>query len=141
MEVPESSARPAPRPVHPLPAWCWMWPLGGAFLTGLGAIILWVWSTPPAEVLEKYPRDHPRWMELLLIGIAGLVTGAVCWWHWYRFAIRQQLNRATWHTGTGILLTGAGFLFITGWILSCFVFLLCLAVWTQGLTRRHFDLK
>jgi hypothetical protein len=126
--------------LHPLPGLCWLWPLGGLFLLVLGAAILTAflqrYDSPPDE---KFPPNDPRWRLLFVLGGLGVITGVVYLGFWYRFAVRQSLNRGTWHTGTGLILGGAAWLFCAGWFMSGVIFLLVLAVWTQGLTRQHFD--
>ena len=130
--------QPPKRP-HPLPAFYWMWPVGGFFLLMIGGLILWFCIDPPPKAVAEFPRDHPRWKELIFIGSGGVIAGAAYGWFWYRFGVRQILTRKTWHVGTGLILTGAAYFLLTGWILTGVVFLLILAVWAHNPTRKHFD--
>jgi|GEM_PF-4798180 len=136
----ESSAAGPPSPgPHPLPVHCWMWPVGGLFLGMTSATILHFCIDPPAIALERFPRDHPRWTELMIIGGAGVAIGLAYGWFWHRFARRQSLTRITWHTGTGLILTGAAFLILTGWLIAGIIYLAGLVFWAQNSTRKHFD--
>lgn len=137
MAAPEQKA--ASKRPHPLPGFCWMWPLGGMFIAGLGGLILYICISPPADVAEKLPPGHARWAELWFEGISGVVIAIAYGWFWHRFAVRKNLSRQTWHIGMGLILTGAAFLFINGWITTGFIYLLTLAVWAQGHTRQFFD--
>jgi hypothetical protein len=133
------AAELSPKRLHPLPGFCWMWPAGGFFLLLIGGLMLWFCIDPPEEALAEYPRSNPRWKELIFIGSAGVITGGAYLWFWYRFAVKRVLTRNSWHVGVGLILTGAAFLLLTGWIITGVIYLLTLAIWAQGLTRKHFD--
>lgn len=58
---------------------------------------------------------------------------------WVLFACKRRLSRRTWHAGTGLILAGAALLFWISQFTTGVVYLLILAVWTQGHTRQFFD--
>src|SRR5687768_9159665 len=97
-EEPPETESPPRRP-HPLPALCWMWPAGGLFLLMIGGLMLWFCIDPPPAALADFPKDHPRWKELMFIAGVGLVTGVAYGWFWYRFAVNRILTRNSWHVG------------------------------------------
>jgi len=125
--------------MHPLPAFCWLWLLAALFLAIIGGLIVFSCFFPSEELLEKLPRDDPRWAVFWGFGIAGLLIGSACGWFWHRFAVKKVLTRKTWHIGTGLILLGAGFLILTSWVFTAICFLMTLAVWMQGHTRQFFD--
>ncbi|HWB06195.1 MAG TPA: hypothetical protein VG796_24445 [Verrucomicrobiales bacterium] len=139
----EHESHPPVKRKHPLPWLCWLWPLGSVPLAFISVLLFWIYSrrhNPPSEVVaEKYPPDDPAWNTFLVLGIIGVVTALGYLWFWYRFAIKRILTRSTWHIGLGLILTGAMFLFVTGWPIAGVVYLVILAVWAKGFTRGHFD--
>ena len=105
----------------------------------MGAFFLDFWIERSPEANATWPSGHQRWTEILVIGIAGVITGAAYWWFWHRFAVRKVMNRTTWHIGTGLIIAGGAWLLLNGWEITGIGYFLTLAVWTQGHTRQFFD--
>jgi hypothetical protein len=132
-------AEEAPKPkLHPLPGFCWMWPVGSLLPALIGALLVTLCLNPPADMLETIPRGHRRWGYLWVLGFCGIALSIAYWWFWYRFAVKRELSGRVWHLGTGLILGGAAYLFVTAWYVSGCIYLLTLAVWTQGNTKQYF---
>lgn len=144
-EVMEETNHKPVKHKHPLPGMCWVWPIGGIFLLGIGAMVLAGYFDRHQIFLAAKdtgnipPPDDPQWNYALLLGAVGVIAGLAWWWLWYRFAIRRAFTRQTWHIGIGLILTGAAFCFLTRFPIAGMVYLLVLAIWAQGFTRQHFD--
>ena len=117
----------------------------------IGGLWLWVYFhrfDPPLPLVEgakkpavdPLPPDDPRWNTFLVVACVGIFNGIASWVVWYRFAIQRTFTRAIWQMGIGIILTGAAFFFLTGWMMACMIALVVLALWVQRLTKQHFDL-
>lgn len=141
--------------VHPLPGLSWIWIAGCISLAGLGAIwiaaasrqdVNMIASAMPPTLLQELQTagtasriDQDSWNRVLAIGAVTALTGVAYGWLWYRFTIQRKLDRRTWNAGVGLIVAGAAALFVTGWFVPAAVFLLMLAVWGGGFTRKHFD--
>lgn len=125
--------------LHPLPGFCWMWPVGSLLPLFIGSVLVYLCARPTEEILKQFPRGDVRWLYMWLTAGCCIVLGIAYWWFWFRFAVRRQLSARTWHTGTALIIAAAVLLFFTGWITSGFIYLLVLAVWTQGNTKQIFS--
>lgn len=138
MESKDSPAvPPAEKPLHPLPAWGWIWAIGGGLQILIGISLLIVLAMPPAGA-----QASGRYMaSIVLAALAALVlvNGGFHIWFWQRFVLQQRLCRSTWHIGIGLILLDSACFFFMGWPVTGVIALLVLANWTQGLTKQHFE--
>ena len=132
MLSPEKSTPPPARRKHPLPGFCWVWVAGILYMAWVALAFLYGTMNPG----ESWAGQE--WKLGIISGLfaAGMLGYAA---FWFCFAIKQKLTRRIWHTGTGLILAGAMMLFVINQTAAGIIFLLVLAVWTQGLTRKHFD--
>jgi len=129
---PKDQARSEPKRPHPLPGFCWVWIAGIIHLAWI-VLGLAYGAQHPGEEWAGY-----EWRLWLMAGVFAILAAGFANL-WFHFAVKRKLSRKTWHTGTGLILGASAMLMLIQQFTAAVVYLLILAVWTQGHTRQFFD--
>jgi hypothetical protein len=128
---------PDPSPVkpkrpHPLPGFCWVWIAGILHLSWL-ALAFFYGAQHPGEDWAGL-----EWRLWTIAGVFSVFSGGFASF-WFQFAVRRRLSRKVWHAGTGLILGASAMQMLIQQFTTGVIYLLILAVWTQGHTRQFFD--